>query len=456
MPTVVRRYTFRLYPNQAQTSKLFEARRLHCYLYNAAISQRKTDYQYFRSSVTYLQQQNALPAFKKCWPEYKQLNSQTLQATLKRVDLSFNRFIKGLSQKPLFKSIRNYSGWTYPGHSGWNALTEGKHGQVRLRDLGITIRMRGKAKQWGTPTTLTIIYKPYLHQWFASFTVNVEVRDRKFGSDSDLEYESIISIDLGTETALTAYDGQKFLEVENQRFARHSQAKIKSASKQLRRKKCPNHKARIKASKRWKKARKQVSKLQRKVAAQRKNWQHHVTTDISRRYDIVVTEKLETKKMTRKAKKGSKRKRQKAGLNKSILDVGFGTLNSQITYKVEAKGGLALFLPTKKIKPSQRCPNCGTVHKNWADLSNRYHVCNHCNFENGRDKSSVMVMYNVATNQQPGLGTRLEIVDLTSSTSKTRKHTGSMKQLGEMKRQKSRQHNRDMGGLETPTSQKLG
>ncbi|MGB5596675.1 MAG: transposase, partial [Crocosphaera sp.] len=67
-----------------------------------------------------------------------------------------------------------------------------------------------------------------------------------------------------------------------------------------------------------------------------------------------------------------------------------------------------------------------------------------------------MVMYNVATNQQPGLGTRLEIVDLTSSTSKTRKHTGSMKQLGEMKRQKSRQHNRDMGGLETPTSQKLG
>ena len=94
-------------------------------------------------SVTYLEQQNALPAFKECWPEYKQLNSQTLQATLKRVDLSYNRFIKGLSKKPKFKSIRNYSGWTYPGHSGWEALTEGKHGQVRLRDLGITIRMRG-------------------------------------------------------------------------------------------------------------------------------------------------------------------------------------------------------------------------------------------------------------------------------------------------------------------------
>ncbi len=473
MLTVVRRYTFRLYPNKSQTSKLFEARRLHCYLYNAAISHRRTEYQHWSKSVTYLQQQNVLPAFKECWPEYKQLNSQTLQATLKRVDLSYNRFIKGLSKKPKFKSIRNYSGWTYPGHSGWNALTEGKHGQVRLRDLGITIRMRGQAKQWGIPTTLTIIYKPYLHQWFASFTVNVEVAPRKFGSDSDLTYQSIISIDLGTETALTTYNGEEFLEIENQRFTLRAQKKIKSASKKLRRKRCPNYKKKIKASLRWKKARKQVSKLQRKVAEQRKNWQHQVTTDISRRYDIVVTEKLETKKMTRKAKKavrprsvsrsqgkrtktGSKRKRQKAGLNKSILDVGFGTLNKMITYKIEAKGGLALFLPTKKIKPSQRCPKCGTVHKDWADLSNRYHVCNHCNFENGRDKSSVMVMYNVACQKQPGLGTHLGIVDLISSTSKTGKHTGSMKQLGEMKRQKSQQNKKSLGPLETPTSQKLG
>ena len=135
-----------------------------------------------------------------------------------------------------------------------------------------------------------------------------------------------------------------------------SEQKVKKVAKKLRRKRSPNYKKKIKASNRWKKARKQVSKLQRKVANQRKNWQHQVTTEIASRYDIVVTEKLETKKMTHKAKKGSKRKRQKAGLNKSILDVGFGTLNSQITYKVEAKGGLALFLHTKKIKPSQRCP----------------------------------------------------------------------------------------------------
>ena len=45
-----------------------------------------------------------------------------------------------------------------------------------------------------------------------------------------------------------------------------------------------------------------------------------------------------------------------------------------IGYKIEAKGGLLLQLNTRKVKPSQRCPNCGKVHKDWADLSNRYHI----------------------------------------------------------------------------------
>jgi|GEM_PF-6680238 len=51
---------------------------------------------------------------------------------------------------------------------------------------------------------------------------------------------------------------------------------------------------------------------------------------------------------------------------------------------------------------------------------------------------ALRVMYNVVTNQQPGLGTSLDSLGCLSSTSKTgkRKNTGSMKQLGQMKRQK--------------------
>ncbi|WP_414415046.1 zinc ribbon domain-containing protein, partial [Synechococcus sp. OH2] len=47
---------------------------------------------------------------------------------------------------------------------------------------------------------------------------------------------------------------------------------------------------------------------------------------------------------------------------------------------MEQKGGLVLVLPTQTLKPSQRCPRCGAVHKEWADLSSRYHVCSACGF----------------------------------------------------------------------------
>ena len=449
-----RRYNFRLYPNKEQEKKLFLARRLHCYLYNACIAHRRYEWRKNQKSVDYFEQQNCLPEFKKQWVEFAELNSQTLQGTVKRVDLAYNSFFQGLRKLPKFKSIRQYSGWTYPGKSGYKVETLGKHGRLILRDLGITLRMRGQAKQWGQVSTVTIVYKPSLSHWYASITVNISDKTcrfeerphgfasrlgtRSFGANSDLEYNSMIAFDLGTATAITCYDGKEFQEIKNPRLTRVAATKIKQESQALRRKRAPNRKKRIKASNRWKKARKKVSKLQRKVGLQRKDWQHKVTSDLASRYDIGVTEKLNTKGMTRKARKGSKRKKQKSGLNKSILSVGFGSLNSQIAYKIEAKGGLLLSLNTRKVKPSQRCPNCGVVHQEWANLSNRYHVCNDCGLEIERDRGSVLVMYNVATNKQLGLGTSLKDVDVLSSTSSTkqRKHTGSMKQLGQKKRPK--------------------
>ena len=447
----IRRYTFRLYPNKTQERVLFAARRLHCYLYNACIAHRRFEWKKNQKTVDYLEQQNCLPAFKKEWIEFARLHSLSLQSTVKRVDLAYNSFFKGLRGLPKFKSIRNYSGWTYSSKSGWKANTDGKHGSVTLNDLGLTVKMRGQSKSWGTPTTLTLVYKPSKRQWFASFTRNVSVEETKFGSLSDLKYKSIVAFDLGTATAITCFDGKEFQEISNPRFTQVGENQVQQESKKLRRKRAPNRKKGVKASNRWKKARKLVSKLQHKVANQRRDWQHKVTSDIASRHDIGVTEKLNTKAMTRRAKKKSTGKRQKAGLNKSILSVGFGTLNHMIAYKIEAKGGLLLQLNTRKVKPSQRCPNCGTVHKNWANLSNRYHICHNCNFEIGRDKGSVLVMYNVATNQQQGCGTHLLDSGCLSSTSliSKRKHTGSMKQLGQMKRQKSQSVTR---GLETPTS----
>jgi putative transposase len=255
-----RRQTFRLYPSKAQEKALHSARRLHCYLYNACVSHREYEYKRNRRTVTYLEQQNLLPEFKKVLVEFAQVT--------------------------------------------------------------IALSLLCPTREQNKP-----------------------VREASRRLTSRLVYHS----------------------------------------------------------------------------PQKRN---HIRT-----INIGVTEKLNVKGMTRK---GGKRK---AGLNKSILSVGFGTLNRMLSYKIEQKGGLVLMLPTKTIKPSQRCPKCGAVHKAWADLSNRYHVCPACGFEIPRDRGSVMVMYNVALNQQSGLGTSLVSLGCLSTTSKS---CGSMKQLGQRKRLKSR------------------
>jgi putative transposase len=439
-------------------------RKLHKDLYNAAVYNRFTQYQKFKHSVSYRSQQNSLPAFKEVWTEYKKINSQALQATLKRVDFAFERWFKGLGKRPKFKSIRHYSGWTYPAKTGYCVESNGDNGYLNLSKVG-HIQMRGKAKYWGTPTTCTIVYRN--GKWYASITVEV--------LDQVLKPEVLpigaIGIDLGCKSALSITDGENHQQIDAPKFLRNAEHQIKKASKEKRRKQAPSRKKKVKASRRWKKAQSKVSKLTRKVANQRQNWVHQMATEIISGNSFVATEKLEVRKMTSKAKKG-KRKKQKAGLNKSILDVGFGMLRSTIKYKVEQIGGVFIEVPTKQVKPSQTCPRCGHQHKKTLDI--RIHECQKCGYVQDRDIAAAEVMLYWAKGNLTGFGTSLVRVacpfgeavpqaqdsasrredgDVTSSTSRTCKKAGSMKQLGQMKRQKSRSTGL---GAETQTEGEVG
>ena len=200
--------------------------------------------------------------------------------------------------------------------------------------------MRGQGRTWGKPTTCTIVYRG--GKWYASITVKC-LPERKTGKGS-------IGLDFGCKTAIADSNGHlitppKFLAIQS--------AKIKQASKQLRRKRKPER-GECKASRRWKKAQKKISKLKKKVTQQRQNWVHHQAVEIVSRNSLIATEKLNLKNMTRKAKKGSKRKRQKAGLNRSILEVGIGMLKQAIVYKAKEAGAIYLEAPTRSLKPTQR------------------------------------------------------------------------------------------------------
>jgi putative transposase len=127
--------------------------------------------------------------------------------------------------------------------------------------------------------------------------------------------------------------------------------------------------------------------------------------------------------MTRKSK--GKRKRQKSGLNRSLLDVGIGNLKDLIKYKVTEAGGFYVEIPTQKVKPSQTCPNCS--HQKKKTLAQRVHHCSECGYQCDRDVAAAMVMLNYARGQE------LSSTDADESTSTW---CGSFKQVAQVKRQK--------------------
>lgn len=411
--SVTRRVTFRLYPSSVQNDKLHYWKRLHKLLYNACVSHRITEYKRFGKSISYFDQQNCLPAFKECWTEFKDLGSHALQATVKRVDYAFLRFFRIRSGFPKFKSSRRYKGWTYPCKSGWKACTSGRNGYLKLSNLG-NIKMRGQSRDWGTPKTCTILFKQ--GKWYASITVNCV--PTRVQTDS-----GAIGIDFGVHHAASFSDGTI---VDNPRFIKQSQEKVNQLAKKSRRKRAPNWKKKVKPSRRWKKANQAVAKIQSKVARQRQDWQHKVASEIISSNSFVATEKLNLKNLTRKAKKGSKRKRQKTGLNRSLLDVGIGNLKSLIKYKVTEAGGIYIEIPTRKLAPSQTCPGCGIKRK--KDLSERFHVCD-CGVQQplDRDVAAAMVMLNYARGKELAP----LVVESPNPT-----ECGNMRQFGVLKRQK--------------------
>ncbi len=371
---------------------------------------------------------NSLPAFKAVWPGFKALGGHALQATLKRVDFAYQRFFKGLGGYPKFESIGHYSGWTYPSKQSWKALTDGKHGRLKLTNLG-EIQMRGQARTWGKPTTCTILLRA--GRWYASITVKCKPKRETAGGS--------IGLDLGCKDAVTFSDGTKVAKPE---FIAEGERAVKDASKAKRRKRAPNRKQSVKASKRWKRAAKRVAQSQRKVTQQRDYWMHQLTSKTVSRNSLTAGEQLTVKNMTRKAKKGSKRKQQKAGLNRSILSVGFASISSMMAYKSAEAGGFYLELPTLQLKPTQRCAKCWELTP--KTLRDRVHIYSNaeCGHTEDRDINAAQVNLIWARGQESASPN----AESASSIS-----CGSMKQLAAVKRQKLRN-----AGTETPSSCKAG
>ena len=135
-----------------------------------------------------------------------------------------------------------------------------------------------------------------------------------------------------------------------------------------------------------KKAKARVQKIHTDIANARKDFLHKTTATISQSHALVCIEDLQVRNMSRSSKGNSeqpgKKVAQKSGLNRSILDQGWGEFRRQLAYKVVWHGGMLLAVPPHHT--SQTCPACAHVSKDNRQTQAKF-LCVDCGYENHAD-----------------------------------------------------------------------
>lgn len=145
----------------------------------------------------------------------------------------------------------------------------------------------------------------------------------------------------------------------------------------------------VKGSANCSKQKRKVAKIHQKIANVRNDYQHKATTEICKNHAMIVCEALKVKNMSKSAK-GDKDNhgrmvKQKTGLNRSILDEGWGELRRQFEYKMLWKGGS--YAEVNPAGTSQTCCVCG--HKSKSNrISQALFICGDCGHSMNADKNA--------------------------------------------------------------------
>lgn len=388
-----RKVTYKLYPSAAQKAALDELLRHHQRLYNAALQERADAWRLAGKSISYADQCGGLTALRAD-PEWRIANCSSEQRSLRRVDHAFKAFYRRCKAGeepgyPRFKSLSRFPGFGFKGHGdGWR-FTPGPgwhHGKLRLQGVGI-IKARGQPRQGGTIKSCELMHKA--GTWHLSLTLECETIERICGNGA-------CGLDWGVETfAMLALPDGSHEPVANPRFYRAEKARELELERIRDR--------RRRGSKRRRKAAIRAAKVKAKNRRRRLDFHHKTSAKLVGRFALIATEELQIANMTRSAKgtaeKPGKNVRQKAGLNREILDTAPARFLNFVSYKAAEAGAIYLEAPTRSLKPSQTCPACGALRR--KELSERMHICA-CGHSEPRDAASARVCLNWALEHLSG------------------------------------------------------
>ncbi|MCA2784888.1 transposase, partial [Microcystis sp. M125S2] len=298
-------------------------------------------------------------------PEFSfvgKLNSMARQASAERAWFSISRFYdncqRGLAKKG-YPKFKKFSRSVEYKTSGWK-LTEDKK-FIHITDkTGI-----GKLKLIGT-FNREILDKSTIKRvrlikradgFYCQFVLDIE-RVETFDSTG-----KEVGIDLGLNHFLTDSNGDK---IDNPRFLRKSEKRLKKAQRKLSKKK--------KGSQKRLKQKSKVARLHLKVSRQRKDFAVKTAKALIQSNDLVVYEDLKVSNMVKNPK-----------LAKSISDASWSMFTDWLDYFGKIHGKFVVAVNPQYT--SQQCSSCGNIVK--KTLSVRTHVCS-CGCVLDRDENAAI------------------------------------------------------------------
>ena len=334
------------------------------WVFNHALALKKETYEKDKTSLRFGDTCKLITAWKAT-PETAWLAaapSQSLQQSLKDLDRAYSNFFKGLSDFPTFKKKGQRDSFRYP--QGFKV--EQHNNRLFLPKLG-WIQYRNSRAVLGEVKNITVSQSG--GKWFASIQTEREVETPRHASSS------MVGIDLGVAKFAVLSTGEVFIPCNS--FKRH-QGRLKRAQRSLSRK--------VKFSNNWRKARARVTRLHSRIGNVRNDYLHKASNEISKNHAMIVLEDLKVANMSRSASGGKEEPgtnvRAKSGLNRSILDQGWGEFRRQIEYKEAWRGGNVIAIPPQNT--SRTCHECGHVSKGNRKSQARFE-CEACGHETNAD-----------------------------------------------------------------------
>ena len=204
-----------------------------------------------------------------------------------------------------------------------------------------------------------------------------------------------VGIDCGVVHTMALSDGRDFNMPPL--LSKGEQRRLRKLELQAARRRAARHagagKAGTPMSKRERRSYEQIAKLQARQARRRYDWLHRTTTDLAKSHGLVAVEEIKITNMTRSARgtlqHPGRNVRAKAGLNRSILGMAWGTAVWMLAYKCPGHGGVLTKAPA--AYSSQTCAECGQVAAE-SRRSREWFCCVACGHAAPADTNAAQVL----------------------------------------------------------------